>query len=79
VAASCSLTCLSPCAIIWTTSLMLPMAALQRLYDEATVMRMAEAFGGPAERSAVGAAKDGIFFLKKEKIEKSFKIEKADQ
>jgi hypothetical protein len=79
VAASCSLTCLSPCAIIWTTSLILPMAAHQRLYDEdqATVMRMAEAFGGPAERSAVGAAKDG-FFLKK-KTEKSFKIEKADQ
>jgi hypothetical protein len=40
------------------------MAALPRLYDEdeSTVMRMAEAFGGPAERSAVGAAKDGFFF-----------------
>jgi len=26
---------------------------------------MAKAFGGPAERNAVGAAKDGIFFFKK--------------
>jgi hypothetical protein len=41
------------------------MAVLQRLYDEATMMRMAEAFGGPAERNAVGAAKDGFFFPKK--------------
>jgi hypothetical protein len=29
------------------------------------MMGMAEAFGGPAERSAVGAAKDGIFLRKK--------------
>jgi hypothetical protein len=52
------------------------MAALQRLYDEATVMRMAEAFGDPAERSAVGAAKDGIFFLKKKKLKKASKSRK---
>lgn len=57
---------------------MLPMAVLQRLYDEATMTRMAETFGGPAERNAVGAAKDGFFFFE-EKYEKSFKIEKADQ
>lgn len=41
------------------------------------MMRMAKAFGGPAERNAVGAAKDGFFF--KEKTEKSFKMEKSDQ
>jgi hypothetical protein len=41
------------------------------------MMRMAKAFGGPAERNAVGQRRMD-FFLKKNK-EKSFKMEKSDQ
>jgi hypothetical protein len=42
------------------------------------MMRMAKAFGGPAERNAVGQRRMDFFFLKKNK-EKSFKMEKSDQ